>query len=61
MKNLVVVRPLCELNGSGRLENILSDILGTLENEGVFEELKKMGCKEGDTVKVCELEFDYYD
>ena len=33
----------------------------TLENEGVFEELKKMGCKEGDTVKVCELEFDYYD
>ena len=35
MKNLVVVRPLCELNGSGRLENILSDILGTLENEGV--------------------------
>ena len=33
----------------------------TLENEGVFEELKKMGVKEGDTVKVCELEFDYYD
>ncbi|MBQ5519146.1 MAG: Obg family GTPase CgtA, partial [Clostridiales bacterium] len=33
----------------------------TLENEGVFEELKKMGVKEGDTVKVCDLEFDYYD
>ena len=33
----------------------------TLENEGVFAELKKMGCKEGDTVKVCDLEFDYYD
>ncbi len=35
MKNLVVVRPLCELQGSGRMENILADILGTLESEGV--------------------------
>ena len=35
MKNLVVVRPLCELQSSGRMENILADILGTLENEGV--------------------------
>lgn len=33
----------------------------TLENAGVFEELKKAGVKEGDTVKVCDLEFDYYD
>ena len=31
------------------------------ENEKTIEELKKMGVKEGDTVKVCELEFDYYD
>ena len=35
MKNLVVVRPLCELQGSGRMENILAGILGKLENEGV--------------------------
>lgn len=33
----------------------------TLENSGVIEELKKAGVKEGDTVKVCDLEFDYYD
>ena len=42
MKELVVVRPLCELQGSGRMENILADILGILENEGVaIESIEK--------------------
>ena len=38
MKNLVVIQPLCELQSSGRMENILADILGDLENEGVVIE-----------------------
>ena len=38
MKKLVVVQPLCELQGSGRMENILADILGKFENEGVVIE-----------------------
>ena len=33
----------------------------TLEEQGVFEDLRKAGVKEGDTVKICDLEFDYYD
>jgi len=33
----------------------------TLEGAGVFEELRKLGVKEGDTVRIEDLEFDYYD
>ena len=33
----------------------------TLESAGVFEDLRKAGCKEGDTVRIEDLEFDYYD
>ena len=33
----------------------------TLESSGIIEDLKKAGCREGDTVKICDLEFDYYD
>ena len=33
----------------------------TLESSGIIADLKKAGIKEGDTVKICELEFDYYD
>ncbi|MCR4689638.1 MAG: GTPase ObgE [Saccharofermentans sp.] len=33
----------------------------TLESSGIIADLKKAGCHEGDTVKICELEFDYYD
>ncbi|MBR5358347.1 MAG: GTPase ObgE [Clostridiales bacterium] len=33
----------------------------TLEEQGVFEDLRKAGVKEGDTVKICDLEFDYFD
>ena len=38
MKNIVVIQPLCELQSSGRMEKILEDILGTVENEGIFIE-----------------------
>ncbi|MBQ2605647.1 MAG: Obg family GTPase CgtA, partial [Clostridiales bacterium] len=31
------------------------------EEQGVFEDLRKAGVKEGDTVKICDLEFDYFD
>ena len=42
MKNLLVVRPLCELQSSGRMENILRDILSALESEGaVIESVEK--------------------
>ena len=33
----------------------------TLEDSGIIADLKKAGCREGDTVKICDLEFDYYD
>ena len=33
----------------------------TLEAAGVFEDLRKAGCKEGDTVRIEDLEFDYFD
>lgn len=33
----------------------------TLEAAGVFEDLRKAGVKEGDTVRIEDLEFDYYD
>ena len=33
----------------------------TLEAAGVFEYLRKAGVKEGDTVRIEDLEFDYYD
>ena len=33
----------------------------TLEVAGVFEDLRKAGCKEGDTVRIEDLEFDYFD
>ena len=33
----------------------------TLEGAGVFEELRRLGIKEGDTVRIEDLEFDYFD
>ena len=33
----------------------------TLEAAGVFEDLRKAGVKEGDTVRIEDLEFDYFD
>ena len=48
MKELVVVRPICELQGCGRMENILADILGTLESENVaIEAIEKASELEG--------------
>ena len=42
MKELVVVEPICELQGSARLSNILAGILATLESEGVaIESIEK--------------------
>lgn len=38
MEKLLVVQPLCELQSSGRMESILSDILGALEKEGIAVE-----------------------
>ena len=31
----------------------------TLKRNGVFKELEKQGCKEGDTVVVGDVEFEY--
>ena len=33
----------------------------TLEGSGVFDELRKLGVKEGDTVRIEDLEFDFFD
>ena len=33
----------------------------TLESSGVFDELRKLGVKEGDTVRIEDLEFDFFD
>ncbi len=38
MKKLVVIQPLNELQSSGRMERILADLFGMLENEGVIIE-----------------------
>ncbi len=32
-----------------------------LEDQGIFDELREQGLKEGDTVNVCGLSFEYYD
>ena len=32
-----------------------------IENSGVYEELKEMGIEEGDTIKLFDMEFEYYD
>jgi GTP-binding protein len=34
---------------------------GILENMGVIERLRKMGCNEGDVVRIGALEFDFFD
>ena len=31
-----------------------------LKEQGILEQLEQAGIQEGDTVRVCELEFDYY-
>ena len=33
----------------------------TLESSGVFDELRRLGVKEGDTVRIEDLEFDFFD
>ena len=32
----------------------------TMENEGVFDKLREMGIEDGDTVKIYEIEFEFY-
>ena len=32
-----------------------------IENSGVYDELKEMGLEEGDTIKLFDMEFEYYD
>ena len=32
-----------------------------IENSGVYDELKEMGLEEGDTIRLFDLEFEYYD
>jgi GTP-binding protein len=34
---------------------------GILENVGVIDRLRKMGCEEGDTVRIAALEFEFFD
>ncbi len=34
---------------------------GVLEKKGIFEKLREMGIKDGDLVKIYELEFEYYE
>lgn len=38
----------------------LSYFQRTLRRKGVVDELEKAGIKEGDTVRICDIEFDYY-
>ena len=33
----------------------------TMENEGVFDKLREMGIEDGDTVKIYEIEFEFYN
>lgn len=32
-----------------------------IKKKGLINELKKMGVKDGDTIRICELEFEYYE
>ena len=32
-----------------------------IENSGVYDELREMGIEEGDTIKLFDMEFEYYD
>ena len=32
-----------------------------MKDQGILEELKNLGIQDGDTVRVCDFEFDYYE
>ena len=33
----------------------------TMESQGVFDKLREMGIEDGDTVKIYEIEFEFYN
>ncbi len=56
-------RGLEKLAYSTNLEDIdsLRRFQNILKKKGIFEELKEMGIKDGDTVKIFDVEFEYYE
>ncbi len=60
---IVEGRGLEKLAYSTNLEDIdsLRRFQNILKKKGIFEELKEMGIKDGDTVKIFDVEFEYYE
>lgn len=54
------IKRLAQVTDSRNLEQVLR-LQNILTNMGIFEELKKQGIKEGDTIIIGHLEFTHYD
>ncbi|RKD27963.1 GTP-binding protein [Caminicella sporogenes DSM 14501] len=54
IEKLVYSTDFNDIDSIRRFQNIL-------KNRGIFEQLKEIGIKDGDTVKILDIEFEYYD